>query len=119
MTQTISAPEETFASWRPPALKGHERRTALRKAPEQLIYLSLPSNNGGIVLDISEGGLGFHGPNFWRRWWRPRAAIRANSGAAVRMRVLFSKIRFAMELNQLKRQLKDLGERIGSLRGFL
>jgi hypothetical protein len=24
-----------------------------------------------------------------------------------------------MELNQLKRQLKDLGERTGSLRGFL
>jgi len=24
-----------------------------------------------------------------------------------------------MEVNQLKRQLKDLGERIGSLRGFL
>jgi hypothetical protein len=31
----------------------------------------------------------------------------------------FRRIRIAMELNQLKRQLKDLGERISSLRGFL
>jgi hypothetical protein len=36
------------------------------------------------------------------------------------MRVLFSlSLEVAMELNLLKRQLKDLGERIGSLRGFL
>jgi hypothetical protein len=37
----------------------HERRLSLRKMPEHLAYLSLPSNNGGIVVDISEGGLGF------------------------------------------------------------
>jgi hypothetical protein len=37
----------------------HERRLSVRKMPEYLAYLSLPSNNGGIVLDISEGGLGF------------------------------------------------------------
>ncbi len=38
----------------------HERRVNIRKVPEHLAYLSLPFDNGGIVLDISEGGLGFH-----------------------------------------------------------
>jgi hypothetical protein len=38
----------------------HERRVNIRKAPERFAYLSLPFDNGGIVLDISEGGLGFH-----------------------------------------------------------
>jgi len=38
----------------------HERRLNIRKAPEHLAYISLPSNNGGIVIDVSEGGLGFH-----------------------------------------------------------
>jgi hypothetical protein len=38
----------------------HERRLNTRKPLEQLAYLSLPSDNGGIVLDVSEGGLGFH-----------------------------------------------------------
>jgi hypothetical protein len=37
----------------------HERRLSIRKTPEQLAYISLPSNNGGIVLDVSEGGLRF------------------------------------------------------------
>ena len=37
----------------------HERRLSQRKMPEHLAYLSLPSNNGGVVVDISEGGLGF------------------------------------------------------------
>src|ERR1700752_383933 len=37
----------------------HERRLSLRKMPEHLAYLSLPFNNGGVVVDISEGGLGF------------------------------------------------------------
>jgi hypothetical protein len=37
----------------------HERRLSIRKTPEHLAYLSLPFNNGGIVLDVSEGGLGF------------------------------------------------------------
>jgi hypothetical protein len=38
----------------------HERRLSLRKTPEHLAYIGLPSNNGGIVLDVSEGGVGFH-----------------------------------------------------------
>ncbi len=38
----------------------HERRVNTRKPLEQLAYLSLPPDNGGIVLDVSEGGLGFH-----------------------------------------------------------
>jgi hypothetical protein len=36
-----------------------ERRLSIRKPLEQLSYLSLPADNGGIVLDVSEGGLGF------------------------------------------------------------
>jgi hypothetical protein len=38
----------------------HERRVNIRRAPEHLAYLSLPLDNGGIVLDVSEGGLRFH-----------------------------------------------------------
>jgi hypothetical protein len=37
-----------------------ERRVHLRKPLQELAYLSLPSNNGGVLTDISEGGLGFH-----------------------------------------------------------
>jgi len=37
----------------------NERRLSIRKAPEYLAYIGLPSNNGGIVLDVSEGGVGF------------------------------------------------------------
>ncbi len=37
----------------------HERRTSIRKMPEHFAYLSLPFNNGGAVLDVSEGGLSF------------------------------------------------------------
>ena len=37
-----------------------ERRDSARKSPEQLGYISLPADNGGIVLDLSEGGLCFH-----------------------------------------------------------
>jgi PilZ domain-containing protein len=37
-----------------------ERRLSTRKTPEHLAYISLPSNNGGIVIDVSEGGLCFH-----------------------------------------------------------
>ena len=36
-----------------------ERRLSERKAPEQLTYIGLPSGNGGIVLNVSERGLGF------------------------------------------------------------
>ncbi len=37
----------------------HDRRLNLRKTPKHLGYLSLPPDNGGVVLDVSEGGLGF------------------------------------------------------------
>ena len=37
----------------------HERRLNVRKPLDQIAYLSLPPNNGGIVQDVSEGGLGF------------------------------------------------------------
>lgn len=37
-----------------------ERRTSTRKVFRHLAYLSLPADNGGIVLDASEGGLRFH-----------------------------------------------------------
>lgn len=36
-----------------------ERRLSVRKPLEHLVYLGLPFDNGGIVLDVSEGGLGF------------------------------------------------------------
>jgi hypothetical protein len=41
-------------------MKPDERRINTRKPLEHLAYLSLPFDNGGIVLDVSEGGLGFH-----------------------------------------------------------
>jgi PilZ domain-containing protein len=37
----------------------HDRRLSIRKTPRHLGYLSLPPDNGGFVLDVSEGGLGF------------------------------------------------------------
>jgi cell division septation protein DedD len=37
-----------------------ERCLSKRKTLERLTYIDLPSNNGGIVTDVSEGGLGFH-----------------------------------------------------------
>jgi len=37
-----------------------ERRFSTRKVPEHLTYIGLPFNNGGIVLDLSVGGLSFH-----------------------------------------------------------
>lgn len=37
----------------------HERRLNIRKSLEHIAYLSLPPNNGGLVLDVSEGGLAF------------------------------------------------------------
>lgn len=37
----------------------HERRLSLRKPLKHLCYLSLPRDNGGIVLDVSEGGVRF------------------------------------------------------------
>ena len=38
----------------------NERRVSIRKPLERLAYISLPFNNGGVVLDVSEGGVGFH-----------------------------------------------------------
>jgi PilZ domain len=38
----------------------NERRLSIRKPLERLAYISLPLNNGGVVLDVSEGGVGFH-----------------------------------------------------------
>jgi PilZ domain len=37
-----------------------DRRISARKTLDHLVYLSLPFNNGGTVIDVSEGGLGFH-----------------------------------------------------------
>lgn len=37
----------------------YERRLNIRKTPKHIGYLSLPRDNGGFVIDISEGGLGF------------------------------------------------------------
>jgi cell division septation protein DedD len=37
-----------------------ERRLTKRKTLERLTYIDLPFHNGGIVTDVSEGGLGFH-----------------------------------------------------------
>jgi len=37
-----------------------ERRSSARKTLERLTYIDLLSSNGGIVTDLSEGGLGFH-----------------------------------------------------------
>src|ERR1019366_8729442 len=37
-----------------------ERRHYARVKLEHLAYISLQSGNGGIVLDVSESGLGFH-----------------------------------------------------------
>jgi hypothetical protein len=49
----------TSGFWRHHAMMPQERRLSTRKMPEHLAYLSLPFDNGGIVVDISEGGLGF------------------------------------------------------------
>jgi hypothetical protein len=45
--------------WSALAMMQQERRLCRRKPLGQLAYVSLPSDNGGIVLDVSEGGLGF------------------------------------------------------------
>jgi len=41
-------------------IRPEERRHNPRKKLHELIYISLRQGNGGIVLDVSEGGLGFH-----------------------------------------------------------
>jgi hypothetical protein len=50
----------TSGFWRHFAMMPHERRFSTRKTPDYLAYISLPSDNGGIVIDVSEGGLAFH-----------------------------------------------------------
>lgn len=40
-------------------MQQHNRRSDIRKAPDHFAYLSLPFDNGGIVTDISAGGLVF------------------------------------------------------------
>jgi PilZ domain len=60
ISRTIWNPEGTARFYRQHAMMPPERRLSTRKTPEQLAYISLPSNNGGIVIDVSEGGLGFH-----------------------------------------------------------
>ncbi len=37
-----------------------DRRYSKRKVLEQVTYIDMPGGNGGIVTDVSEGGLGFH-----------------------------------------------------------
>ena len=37
-----------------------ERRKFPRKKPDQLSYVNLENDNGGMLLDLSESGLGFH-----------------------------------------------------------
>lgn len=37
-----------------------ERRKSPRRKPDQLSYVNLEAENGGMLLDLSEGGVGFH-----------------------------------------------------------
>lgn len=41
-------------------MEQQERRLSQRKTFEHLTYIDMPGGNGGIVTDVSEGGLGFH-----------------------------------------------------------
>ena len=56
-----------------------ERRQYPRAKLEQLAYISLQSGNGGIVLNLSEGGLSFHaaGPMEAGKLIRFRLAVKA------------------------------------------
>ena len=60
ISRTLCGLSVTSGFWRHFAMMPHERRLSTRKTPEYLAYISLPSDNGGIVIDVSEGGLGFH-----------------------------------------------------------
>lgn len=42
-----------------PQNAGQDRRSSGRRRPDQLMYVNLGAHNGGIVVDISEGGLQF------------------------------------------------------------
>jgi len=60
ISRTLCGFSVTSGFWRHFAMMPHERRLNTRKTPDYLAYISLPSDNGGIVIDLSEGGLGFH-----------------------------------------------------------
>lgn len=57
--------------------------------------------------------------NLRKRSANARAPHTKTPSGRIRPLYRLPKTRMPMELNQLKRQLKDLGERTGSLRGFL
>lgn len=40
--------------------RNSERRQSSRKRPEQLVYVELEQDNGGMMLNVSEGGFSFH-----------------------------------------------------------
>jgi hypothetical protein len=60
ISRTFCGLSVTSGFWRHFAMMPHERRLSTRKTPDNLAYISLPSDNGGIVIDVSEGGLAFH-----------------------------------------------------------
>src|ERR1700726_1352409 len=57
---TSCNPNGTLRFWRNNSMMPQERRISTRKTLDHLVYLSLVFNNGGTVIDVSEGGLGFH-----------------------------------------------------------
>jgi PilZ domain len=60
ISRTLFGLSVSSGFWRHFAMMPHERRLSTRKTPDYLAYISLPSDNGGIVIDVSEGGLAFH-----------------------------------------------------------
>ncbi len=60
ISRTFSSPVGISKFPRKRARMQNERRLSIRKPLERLAYISLPFNNGGIVIDVSEGGVGFH-----------------------------------------------------------
>jgi PilZ domain len=60
ISRTLRGLDVTSGFGRHFAMMPQERRLSIRKTPDYLAYISLPSDNGGIVIDVSEGGLGFH-----------------------------------------------------------
>jgi hypothetical protein len=56
----LPAPEAIPPSSLPQVMASPERRKSERMVPESLIYISFEPDNGGIVVNVSEGGLGFN-----------------------------------------------------------
>ena len=56
----LPAPEAVPPSSLSPVMPNPERRKSVRTVPEGLIYISFEPDNGGIVLNLSDGGLGFN-----------------------------------------------------------